>query len=57
MNREELKAAVKKAYEQAYREGFTYACDTFLPALIGIVNDMKEPAKEIETFDGLEEEE
>ena len=61
MNREELKAAVKKAYGKGYHEGFNDACDTFLPALqaaiIGIVNDMKEPAKEIETFDELEEEE
>ena len=46
MNREELKAAVKKAYGKGYHEGFNDACDTFLPALqaaiIGIVNDMKE---------------
>lgn len=61
MNREELKAAVKEAYNKGYHEGFFGACDTFISALqvaiIDIINDMKKSAKESETevFDERED--
>ena len=60
MNREELKAAVKKAYEQVYHEGFADACDIIAPALIeavtSIVTKLKERAQksEAEVIDELE---
>lgn len=63
MNREELKAAVKKAYEQSYHDGFVYACDVIAPALTdattGIVTKLKERVKDIkvEIVDEHEEEE
>ena len=51
MNREELKAVVRKSYEQGYREGFIYACDVIAPALTdattGIVTKLKERVKDI----------
>lgn len=62
MNREELKDALKKAYEQGHRDGFTYACDVIAPALTdattGIVTKLKERVKdiEVEIVDNLEEE-
>ena len=61
MNREELKAAVKKAYGKGYYDGFTDACDTMMLNLHkGIVDylvDMKKSAKdyEVEAIDGYEE--
>lgn len=63
MNREELKAAVKKVYEQGYHDGFVYACDVIAPALTdattGIVAKLKERVKdiEVELIDDLEEKE
>lgn len=63
MNREELKAAVKKAYEQGYHKGFVYACDVIAPALTdattSIVAKLKERVKdiEVEITDELEEKE
>lgn len=63
MNKEELKSAVKKAYEQGYHDGFVYACDVIAPALTdattGIVMKLKERVKdiEIEIVDEHEEEE
>ena len=60
MNREELKAAVKKAYGKGYHEGFADACDIIAPALIGavtsIVTKLKERAQksEAEVIDELE---
>lgn len=51
MNREELKAAIKKAYEQGYQDGFVYACDVIAPALTdattSIVAKLKERVKDI----------
>lgn len=61
MNREELKAAVKKAYGKGYYDGFTDACDTMMLNLHkGIVDylvDMKKSAKdyEVEAIDEYEE--
>lgn len=52
MGREELKAVVKKTYEQGYQDGFVYACDVIAPALTdattGIVTKLKERVKDIE---------
>lgn len=61
MNREELKAAVEKAYKTGYYEGFADACDTIMPALteatIDVVVKLKETAREakVEAIDELEE--
>lgn len=63
MNREELKAAIKEAYQKGYHEGFADACDTIVPALteatIGIVTKLKEAAQEAkaEIIDELGDEE
>ena len=63
MNREELKAAIKKVYEQGYHEGFVGACNVLAPALTeainGIVTKLKETAQEVEAeiIDDLEEDE
>lgn len=60
MNREELKAAVKKAYERGYHEGFTGACDTMMlhlhKEIVDYLIDMKKSAKdyEVEVFDEYE---
>ena len=52
MNREELKASVKKASEQGYHKGFADACDIIAPALTdaitSIVTKLKERVKDIE---------
>ena len=52
MNREELKAAIKEAYEQAYREGFADACDAITLSLneyiTSIVTKLKERVQEAE---------
>lgn len=52
MNREELKAAVKKAYEQGYRKGFIDACDAAELALTDattkIVSKLKDRVQEVE---------
>ena len=52
MNREELKAAIRKAYKQGHRDGFIYACDVIAPALTDattkIVSKLKERVKDIE---------
>ena len=53
----ELKAAVKKAYEQGYHKGFADACDAVAlastEAITGIVTKLKEVAQkaEAEVFD------
>ena len=51
MKREELKAAVKKAYEQGYHKGFADACDAVALALTdataSIVTKLKERVKDI----------
>ena len=63
MNREELKAAIKKAYEQAYHEGFADACDAITLSLneyiTSIVTKLKERVQEAkaEVIDEHEEEE
>ena len=63
MNRDELKAAVKKAYGKGYHGGFDDACNTMMLHLHkGIVDylvDMKKSAKEseVESIDEYEEEE
>ena len=46
MNREELKAAVKKAYEHAYHEGFADACDVIAPALTEAITSIVAKLKE-----------
>ena len=62
MNREELKAAIKKVYEQGYHEGFIGACNVIAPALTesitSIVTKLKETAQEVEAeiIEDLEEE-
>ena len=52
MNREELRATIKKVYEQGYQDGFVYACDVISPALTdattSIVTKLKERVKDIE---------
>ena len=52
LERGELKDAVKKAYEQGYREGFVYACDAVALALTDattkIVSKLKDRVKDIE---------
>lgn len=40
MNREELKAAIKDAYEQAYHEGFADACDAITLSLTEYVTSV-----------------
>lgn len=61
MSREELKAAIKKVYEQGYHDGFVGACNVLAPALTeaitGIVTKLKETAQEVEAeiIDNLEE--
>lgn len=61
MNREELKAAVKKAYEQGYHKGFANACDAIAlastEAITSIATKLKEVAQkaEAEVFDEHEE--
>ena len=63
MNREELKAAVKKAYGKGYHEGFDDACNTMMlhlhKEIVDYLVDMKKSAKEseIEAIDEYEEEE
>lgn len=62
MNREELKTAVKKVYEQGYHKGFADACDAVAlastEAITGIATKLKETAQEVEAeiIDDLEEE-
>ena len=62
MNEEELKAAVKKAYGQAYHEGFADACDTMMlhlhKEIVDYLVDMKKSAKEseVEAIDEYEDE-
>lgn len=57
MNREELKATVKKAYGKGYYDGFNDACDTMMLNLnreiIDFLVDMKSSAKksEVEAID------
>ena len=52
MNREELKAAVKKASEQGYHKGFADACDAITLSLTeyitSVVTKLKERVKEAE---------
>ena len=52
MNREELKAAVKKAYGNGYHEGFDDACNTMMlhlhKEIVDYLIDMKKSAKESE---------
>lgn len=61
MNREELKAAVKKAYERGYHEGFGDACDTMMlhlhKKIVDYLVDMKKSAKEseVEAIDEYED--
>lgn len=63
MDREELKAAIKEAYEQGYHKGFADACDAIAlastEAITGIVTKLKEVAQkaEAEVLDEHEEEE
>lgn len=49
MNREELKAAVKKAYGKGYHEGFDDACNTMMlhlhKEIVDYLVDMKKLAK------------
>ena len=60
MSREELKAAVKKAYGKGYYEGFTDACDTMMlnlhKEIVDYLVDMKKSAKdyEVESIDEYE---
>lgn len=62
MSREELKAAIKEAYQKGYHEGFADACDVITPALIeattDIVGKLRESAQEAEAeaIDELKEE-
>lgn len=61
MDREELKAAIKKAYRNGYYDGFNDACDTMMLNLhreiIDYLVDMKKSAKksEVEAIDEYEE--
>lgn len=52
MNREELKATVKKAYGKGYYKGYYDACDAIIPAIqmamIDLAADMKKFVKESE---------
>lgn len=63
MNREELKAAVKKAYEQGYHKGYADACDAVALAstetITSVVTKLKEVAQkaEAEVIDELEDKE
>lgn len=63
MNREELKAAIKKAYGNGYYDGFNDACDTMMlhlhKEIVDYLVDMKKSAKEyeVEAIDEYEEEE
>ena len=62
MNREELKDAIKKAYEQGYHKGFADACDAVALAstetITSVVTKLKEMGQkaEAEIIDDLEEE-
>lgn len=62
MDREYLKDAVKKAYEQGYHDGFKNACDVIAPALTDatakIVSKLKDRVQkiEVEIVDDLEKE-
>lgn len=62
MNREELKAAIKKDYEQAYQEGFADACDAITLSLTeyitSIVAKLKERVQEAkaEVIEDMEDE-
>ena len=62
MNREELKAAVKKAYGNGYYDGFGDACDTMMlhlhKKIVDYLVDMKKSAKEseVEAIDEYEDE-
>ena len=62
MNREELKAAIKDAYEQSYREGFADACDAITLSLTeyitSVVTKLKETAQkaEAEVIEDMEDE-
>ena len=63
MNREELKAAVKKAYVKGYHEGFDDACNTMMlhlhKEIVDYLVDMKKSAREseVEVIDEYDEEE
>ena len=63
MNREELKAAVKKAHGKGYHEGFDDACNTMMlhlhKEIVDYLVGMKKSAKEseVEVIDEDEEEE
>ena len=63
MSREELKAAIKEAYEQGCHKGFADACDAITlastEAITSIVMKLKERGQEAEAevIDELEEEE
>lgn len=52
MDREELKATLKKTYEQGYHKGFANACDAIAlastEAITGIVTKLKEIAQKAE---------
>ena len=52
MNREELKTAIKEAYEQAYQEGLADACDAITLSLnecsTSVVTKLKERVQEAE---------
>ena len=47
MNREELKAAVRKAYEQGYHKGFADACDAVALASTETITSVVEKLKEM----------
>ena len=53
MNREELKTAVKEAYEQGYHKGFADACDAVALAstetITSVVTKLKEMGQKAET--------
>ena len=63
MNRDELKATVKKAYGKGYHRGFSDACDTMMlhlhKEIVDYLVGMKKSAKEsgVEVIDEYEEEE
>ena len=63
MNREELKAAIKKAYEKGYHEGAGDVCDLIAQelfnAITNVMEEMKKAAQkcEVEAIDEYEEEE
>ena len=47
MDREELKAAVRKAYEQGYHKGFADACDAVALASTETITSVVEKLKEM----------